>query len=157
MSVISATVPGFRVAEYENYPFDSACMFGGDHLALGSDGVYLLDGYTDAGATISSSVLTGVTTFDSPNYKRINDVFAAVRCASGTVSFMAVANEKLLRTSSSSHPNSPALRQVRFMVNKNYGRVKARAWQFGMSNENGSDFTLFDLSLTVHPLSRSER
>lgn len=158
MSVISVSVPGFRVAEYGNYPFDSGFTLNGEHLGLGADGLYLLDSDTDTGVPIAASLLTGATTFDSPNSKRIKDALAGVKAASGAVTFCAQANERVLRTSVSTKPDDMGyLRQVRFHAGRNFGRVSARAWQFGFQNENGVDFTLYDMTIHEQTLLRPEK
>lgn len=59
------------VTTYENYPFNGMATVGGVALAIGEEGLYRLDGDTDAGAPINARVRTGLMDFNTSMLKRV--------------------------------------------------------------------------------------
>ena len=65
------------MTRYTELPVQSMAVVGGKVLALGDGGLYEFAGDTDAGAAITSSVITGRTTLGSEAVKRLGDMIVS--------------------------------------------------------------------------------
>jgi hypothetical protein len=63
---------------YDTYGFNSFALVGGKHYGARQDGVYLLEGPTDAGAPITSGISLGKHDFGTQALKRMDAVYAGV-------------------------------------------------------------------------------
>lgn len=63
---------------YTNYPFTSYCEIVGRYYGIKADGIYLLEGDTDAGAPIAAMVNPGRQDFKSPMRKRMEAAYMTV-------------------------------------------------------------------------------
>lgn len=68
-SVYSLDVGG--TTRYTNYGFNSFAQFDGAHYGAKADGIYLLQGRTDAGQKVNASIDFGKTNFGSPMLKAL--------------------------------------------------------------------------------------
>lgn len=59
------------MVKYDNFPFTQMATVGGVPLGIGPEGLYRLEGDTDAGAPIRSRVRTGLTDFGTPMLKHV--------------------------------------------------------------------------------------
>lgn len=138
------------VSTYEGLGFNSLTSFGGMVLAATSEGIVALTGETDLGAPIPASVTSGVSSFDSEQFKR-------VLC--GYAGYSATGNLELTLVTDTHHQYVYSLvpEQVGQLhsARVKFGRgIEGRYWQWKLANKLGAHFALDALTLDVSPLSR---
>jgi hypothetical protein len=67
------------VTEYSNYPFTSFARMGRRYIAAGPDGLYVLDGDTDAGAPIIADLKTGLMQFAGSRFAGVKTIYLGLR------------------------------------------------------------------------------
>ena len=137
---------------YANFAFTGFASQGGRQFAVGPDGLYELSGDTDAGEPIVAHVTTGLSDLGTPQLKALDAAYpgytsdqamtltATVGQADGAMSI----DYPLAETAN-------ALTQARIRLGKG---VKARYWQFALSNQAGGDFTIETLEVLPVVLGR---
>lgn len=142
---------------YSNYGFNSfAQLSDGDYFGAMDDGIYLLEGETDAGAIIRSTVRTGPFDFNSPAIKRLPAMYVAatrdgellVKVLIDTPDGASEAHWYRLQGGA-----APRLRQDK-VENIDKG-LEALEFAFELVNVNGADFEIDALQLL--PLITSRR
>lgn len=144
---------------YENYPFNSYAALGGKLYGAKSDGIYLLEGSTDAGQAIYSTVRSGLLDFGSRQLKRMDRAYIGYT-SQGDVCLRVVTTSpegnkqeytyKMVRT-----PAANAPRESRVLIGKGLQSVY---WQFEIDNKtDGSNFELHDMVMLPVTLSRRVR
>lgn len=137
---------GLATSEYRGYNFNSLCRMGDKYLGAGEAGIYLLDGDTDDGGQIDASLLMGLNDFGTPNLKHIPGGYLT-RTADGEMRVAVITvSEGVKHVNMYKVPNvvadSPRTSQVRFGKG-----LRARYWQFELSNIDGGDFTIDEFEL----------
>lgn len=114
---ITGDKPG-GTTQYENFRFNSAAKIGGRYYGAGEDGLYLLEGDTDAGEPVASVFGLGQMNFGNPQIKTIT------HCYLGAVAgAMQLEVEALVQGAPASY-NYPArvygatMREMRFDLGK---------------------------------------
>lgn len=74
-SVLVMNLSNKLLSFYENYNFNSACLFNGEYIAAGADGLYLLIGPDDNGAQIDASILLGNYDFGIDQLKTNPEIY----------------------------------------------------------------------------------
>lgn len=137
------------VTEYQGFNFNSFTIFGGRVLGASDAGLFALDGGTDAGAEINGYITTGIDDFGSDHKKRCSDAYVSGK-SSEPMDFTVLLDEG---TASYSYP-VPATDTYR-EGKANLGRgLKARYWQFKVSNRAGADFEIGQVDVEAEKLSR---
>ena len=137
------------VTEYESYSFNSFTIFEGRLLGTSDAGLSALDGGTDAGAEINGHVTTGIDDFKSEYEKRCTDAY--VSGSSPKPMDLTVLLDEGATSYSYPVPASETYRQRK----ANLGRgLKARYFQFKVSNRDGADFEIGQVNVEAEKLSR---
>lgn len=134
---------------YEGFEFNSFAKIGSSYFGAKRDGVYLLDGDSDAGEPIRASIHFGAHDFGSSVHKRVPNVYAGVS-ASGQL---------LLRVSVDGGSDYLyAARRVdaaRKMTRFDLGRgLRGTYYTFELFNEEGADFDLDSIEFLPVALTR---
>ncbi len=139
------------VSEYDNYPFNSMAVVGGTPYGAGPDGIYRLEGDTDAGAPIAASLRTGAMVFDHlarVPYARM------VFTADGQLLLRTITMDTGRRKVSTYRmAQRPLGTPVETRVEMAKGTT-GTAWAFELVNEDGAYFEADVLQVWVLQLSR---
>lgn len=144
---------------YSNYAFNSYAQFGGRLFGAKDDGVYVLEGDTDAGQEIVSKVRSGLLDFGSRQLKRVERAYLGYT-AKGTLALRVTTTspegEKIDYTYRMvTPPLSDAPRETRIIIGKGLQSVY---WAFELDNSlDGADFELHDMTVLPIILSRKVR
>lgn len=144
---------------YSNYAFNSYAHFGGRLFAAKDDGIYVLEGDTDAGQAISASVRTGLLDFGSRQLKRVERAYLGYTAA-GTLALRVTTTSPEGKKIDYTYrmvtpPASDAPRETRVIIGKGLQSVY---WAFELDNSmDGKDFELHDVAILPIVLSRKVR
>lgn len=136
----------FGVTEYQNYPFNSMVKFQGVYLGANANGVYRLDGDTDAGEEIDARIKTGILGFR--NQTRVDSAYLTLR-SDGDVLLKVITAEKTENWYSLS--GSENLSQKRVKLGRG---LQSSLYQFELTNITGSDLELSGMEIIPVILSR---
>ena len=123
---------------YSGLRINSFAHFNGVALAAGPDGLFVLEGSTDAGALIEARVRVGITDFDTPELKRIEAMYVNYR-TDGDLSLKVIADDTTEYDYPIAAHGKESLNTTRTVIGKG---LKGVYWQFEVANENGADFEL---------------
>jgi len=135
--------------QYDNYNFSSFCKFNGLYYGIKADGLYLLQGATDAGLPIHSAIVTAVTDLGLAQVKSCSAVYVG---GSGTGSMrIQVMAKGLTYTYVSTPPTTFAGWRTKI------GRgIRSKYWQFGVYNVGGAAFQIDEMAVYPVKLRRRE-
>jgi len=138
------------ISEYENYNFNSFSY----PLAAATDGIYRLDdSQTDDGEIINSSIKTGIMDFGTSLKKQVPYAYLGI-AENGRVLLKTISNDRGVKKERWYEVRSytDAIDTTRVQMGKG---VKAKYWQFELSNIEGEE--LFLESMEVIPLTLKRR
>lgn len=138
------------VSRYEGFNFNSFANIGGQMYGAMTDGIYLLDGNTDAGVNISSFALTGTDDFGDSHMKRVPKIYLGV-ASDGDLYVRTVTNTSDVHVYKINKTASDEVREQQTLLGRG---VKSRYWQFAIENVAGSDFELESVEFFPVILSR---
>lgn len=125
---------------YAGYDFNSFGQIGGSCFGARQDGVYLLEGDTDAGNPIRASVSYGAQDFGSKTKKNLSRAYVGAS-STGTLYLKVTANgQKFIY---SARASSPGMKQQRFDVGRG---LQATYFTFELFNKNGGNFEIGSVS-----------
>lgn len=135
-------------ANYESYGFTSYAKFQDRYYGVKADGVYLLEGDTDAGAPIRSSISLGRHDFGTTARKAIPNCYIGLS-SSGDVFLKVVADDQtyFYKTVRS----NDEMRTQRVQLGRG---LKATHLVFEVYNEAGADFEIDSIEFEVARLDR---
>lgn len=133
----SLNLTGRQLTQFTNYTFNSFTVFNGVYLAANASGIFELAGDNDDGSAIDALLRTGVTDFGASRAKRVSHVWLGCR-ADGALSLRVITGEGD-DYSYEVDAHHDGIRNVR--VDPGRG-LRARYWQFEVSNLDGCDFEL---------------
>ena len=135
-------------SSYEGYGFNSFGKYRGKYVGVKADGVYLLEGDTDDGALIRSSISFGKQDFGTTAAKTVPNCYIGL-ASSGTVYLKVIADgtEYLYSTNRS----SATLDVQRVKLGRG---LRANYLTFELYNKDGADFELNSVEFEVASLSR---
>jgi hypothetical protein len=133
---------------YENFGYNSFAMLDSRYYGCKSDGLYLLEGDTDDGLPIRSSVNFGLQNFGRSELKRISNCYMGVS-SSGTM-YLKVTVEGSEYIYSARRDDS-SLKIQRVDVGKG---LRANYFQFEVYNSDGCDFDLSTVEFAAVVLDR---
>jgi hypothetical protein len=147
------------MTSYSNYAFNSYAPFCRRLFAAKDDGVYVLEGATDAGQAINASVRSGLLDFGSRQLKRVERAYLGYT-ADGTLALRVTTTSpqgkkiaytyRMVKT-----PSADAPRETRVIIGKGLQSVY---WAFELDNSlDGGDFELHDVTVLPIILSRKVR
>lgn len=128
-----------------NFMFDSIAQYGNTVLAVAPDGVYILDGNTDAGVNIASTLKTGFMDFDDRKVKRLGGVFFGLR---GSALRLAVEPFGAAAASEYDMPAFTTLSPGSNRITPGKG-LASRYWRMTFKNVDGGDFDIDNIELDV--------
>ncbi len=143
---MNAETGGFT--RYEGFDFNSYAKIGGAYFGCKEDGIYQLDGQTDAGAPIRSMVSFGKQGFGTSALKRITNAYVGVS-GEGRL-FLKVMGEGQEYTYAA-RSYDEALQVQRFDTGKG---LRVNWLEFELYNADGEDFELASVEFAMVPTSR---
>jgi hypothetical protein len=133
---------------YENFGFNSFAKIGANYYGVKTDGLYRLEGATDAGAQIPAAVNLGKSDFGTSLQKSLDQCYVGV-ASNGAVVLKVVADgQTYLYTARSSSAN---LDTQRIDLGRGF---KANFYELELQNSTGGAFELATVEFTPVPLSR---
>ena len=146
MWVMNAETGGFT--RYEGFDFNSYAKVGANYYGCKSDGIYQLDGDTDAGAPIRSMVSFGKQNFGTSALKRITNAYVGVS-GQGRLFLKVLAEGQEYTYAQRGYDEQ--LQVQRFDTGKG---LRANWLEFELYNADGEDFELASVEFAAVPLSR---
>lgn len=140
-----------EVTHYTDYPFTQIVRFGAAYYGVAADGLYLLEGDTDAGAPIAWSFRTALMDAGSKQLKRVRSVYVGARLVSEVVVTLVVGEEQEL-TYNYKTPRSDKAQTYRQAFGKG---VRTRYFALGVSDPAGKFIELDSLDFENEILERS--
>lgn len=128
-----------------NFLFDSIAQYGSTVLAVAPDGVYILDGSTDDGVNIASTLKTGFMDFDDRKIKRLGGVFFGLR---GSALRLAVEPFGAASATEYDMPTFTTLSPGSNRITPGKG-LASRYWRMTFKNVDGGDFDIDNIELDV--------
>lgn len=133
---------------YANFPFNSFAKIGASYYGVKRDGLYKLDGPSDAGAPIAAAVNLGNNNFDTSKEKSLSNCYLGV-ASNGAVVLKVVANGQTYYYTARN--SSTVLETQRIDLGKG---LRANYFELELQNYNGGAFELESIEFTPIPLSR---
>lgn len=135
-------------AQYEEYGFNSFFTRDGIFYGVAGNGIYKLEGASDDGAEILSTIVLGKEKFGTRDKKRVLNVYAGL----SSTGIMVLKVETDGATYYYNARNSDTdLENQRFDIGRG---LKGNYWQFTIINSSGCDFSLESIQYTPIELSR---
>lgn len=137
-----------QTTKYEGYGFNSYGLFDGRYFGAKADGLYLLDGDTDSGASIRASINFGKKDFGSSAFKSVQACYLGVS-ADGEIYLKVTANDEeyIYRARNTSE----VLETQRVDIGRG---IRANYITFELFNGDGCDFELSRVEVLAAELSR---
>jgi len=135
-------------SRYDNFEFNSFAFFNGRYYGARADGVYLLEGDTDAGKRIMASISLGKFDFGTSAQKRVPNAFVGVASNGRMLLKVIVEQEEYVYVARDYGEN---LQTQRIDIGKG---LKANFFEFELYNEDGEDFDLDSVEFVAVPLGR---
>ena len=135
-------------SRYENYPFNSYAELGGVYYGCASDGVYQLDGDTDAGTPIQAMMGFGKQDFDTSALKSVTNAYLGMASTGRIFLKVLYSGKEYLYTTRSSKDE---LRTQRADLGRG---ISAKYLEFELYNAEGDDFELDSIEFAVVALNR---
>lgn len=134
-----------QTTRYEGYPFNSFCQIGGQYYGAREDGVYLLEGDTDAGSPIRASINLGKVDFGTTLMKHVPNCYIGV--ASDDRMYLKVISngQEYIYSARSS---SDQMQTQRFDIGKG---LRSNFMIFELLNNDGCDFELGSIEFIAIP------
>ena len=129
---------------YANYTFDSFAQIAAHYYGVRADGVYLLEGTTDAGAAIAFSMNPGRQDFNSELRKRMEAAYLTVS-STGTM-HLAVTDDTGNTYTYNTRRNDPTVMKQRIDVGRGMTGVYLG---FSITNDSGAAFELSGYELVA--------
>jgi len=140
-----------EVTHYTNYPFTQIVRYLDSYYGVAADGLYLLEGDTDAGAPIGWSFRTALTDAGSKQFKRVRSVYIGARLVEQTTVTLVVGEEQDLSYNYTT-PRSSKAQNYRQLFGKG---VRTRYFAVEMSDPLGSYIEIDSLDLENETLERA--
>lgn len=135
-------------SRYENYAFNSFALIDGRYYGCRSDGIYELDGDTDAGQPVQAMVSFGKQDFGTSVLKRVTNLYVGTSSGGKLfVKVLAEGEEYLYQA----RDGSEELQVQRFDLGRG---LRANYLEFELYNTDGDDFELASVEFVAVPLSR---
>ena len=144
--VLNAESGGFT--RYENYPYSGFAKVGDTYYGCKADGIYALDGETDAGSAIRAMVSFGKQDFGTSALKRITNAYVGVSCEGRMFLKVIAEGEEYVYAARSADEE---LQVQRFDTGKG---LRVNYLEFELYNADGEYFELASVEFAVVPTSR---
>lgn len=135
-------------SRYENYGFESFALIDGRYYGCRSDGIYALDGETDAGQPVQAMVSFGKQDFGTSALKRVTNIYVGTSSGGKLFVKVLVEGEEYLYQA---RDGAEELQVQRFDLGRG---LRANYLEFELYNADGDDFDLTSVEFAAVPLSR---
>lgn len=132
---------------YEAFDYHGLGQLGDAYLGAKDDGLYVLDGDTDAGGAIDALAETGLMDLDDPHLKRV--VAAHFGLAAAGAIELTLTTDATQTSGPYQAALQPGLRPQRLKAKRG---VKGRYWQTKLANVGGADLAVDALALETEVL-----
>lgn len=137
------------LSEYTNHAFNSYANFNGETYAAGPNGVYLVNGKTDAGVTIPWVVRTGLHDDKNAQQKRLHEIVLAVR-HDGPVRVRVWVDELTYYDYTLANYKT-MLQQTRVKIGRG---LRSRYYRVELTGMEGTNFELDTMNIPMEPVKR---
>ena len=148
---ITGDKPG-GTTQYENFRFNSAARIGGRYYGAGEDGLYLLEGDTDAGEPIESVFGLGQMDFGNPQLKTVTYCYLGAAAGAMRIEIDALVNGRPASYSYPARGHGASMRGLRFDLGKG---LKSSYVIPTFYNSNGDPFEVDAVRFLVAESARS--
>jgi hypothetical protein len=149
MEAHAINLDGYGSTAYVNYAFNSMARIGGRYFGAKLDGLFLLEGKTDAGAPIRGAICPGKLDFGTPQNKTVVEAWMGSRSDGALLMKLVADKEEYLYEFGSYTEDEFAEHRVKFGKG-----VKANYFTPVIYNEDGEDFEIDALQFEIATLSR---
>lgn len=136
------------VSTYVEFPFNSYARIGDAYYGLKADGLYLLEGDTDAAATILANVNFGQLDFGTTALKRVTDVYIGI-ASTGKLMLKVTANGQSYLYQQQRATNE--MQVQRFVPGRG---LQGLMLTFELYNTDNTDFEMSSIEFAAVPLTR---
>jgi len=134
------------LSAYDNFDFVSIAAHDGTLYVASNGGIFRLGGDADNGQSIDANVLTGFLDFNSPQTKRISDIYVGYTGGEMEFDVETYDGPQEVYTYAMEEREVDAPRNNRLKVGRG---LSSRYWRFGLRNLNGADFQIYDIETVV--------
>lgn len=134
-----------QTTRYEGYPFNSFCQIGAQYYGARGDGIYLLEGGTDAGSPIRASINLGKVDFGTTLMKHVPNCYIGV-ASDDRMYLKVISNGQEYIYSARS--NSDQMQTQRFDIGRG---LRSNFMVFELLNNDGCDFELGSIEFIAIP------
>ena len=141
---------------YENFPFTQIAQFGGAYYGVAEDGLYQLEGDTDAGAPIEAAIKTGLLDLDQRVVKDAKSLYIGYTSDGQIVLKVTTTGGGGKREDwyKLKQKESTDMRTGRVTIQRG---LRSTYWQFELCNTDGADFDVDDATLVYQLMTRRIR
>jgi len=136
---------------YTNYNFNSFFRLGGSYYGCAADGIYLLEGASDAGTAIEAAVTFGASNLGTDKTKRIDSAYPMLRAEADGAVEMRFAVDGGDVYAYQANVAEDTLEPVRIKTGRG---VSGRYWTLELRNVAGAKFAVYAVKLVPVLLSR---
>lgn len=133
---------------YEDFDFNSFAKIDGHYYGCRSDGIYELDGDTDAGQPVQAMVSFGKQDFGTTALKRVSNIYIGTSSGGKLFVKVLVEGEEYLYQA---RDGAEELQVQRFDLGRG---LRANYLEFELYNADGDDFELASVEFAAVPLTR---
>jgi len=134
-----------QTTRYEGYPFNSFCQIGSQYYGAREDGIYLLEGDTDAGSPIRASINLGKVDFGTTLMKHVPNCYIGA-ASDDRMYLKVISNGKEYIYSARS--SSDQMQTQRFDIGRG---LRSNFMIFELLNKDGCDFELGSIEFIAIP------
>jgi len=151
MKIIVMNLVNGALTEYEHFPFNSFAKIGNRYFACGSEGnigLVELTGPKDDTTSIDAALKFGQLDFKDSHMKRVPDVYIEAE-SDGVLNLHVYTDADEYVYPVNDIP--PPMLNRKTLIGKG---IRTRRWQFGISNQDGANFSIASMSVLVNTMER---
>jgi hypothetical protein len=143
-----------ETTNYLNFDFVSLVSFADQPYGVTAGGIFLLEGDDDDGTNIDARVLTGISDRGNENLTEVAHSYMQYDGGAMMFQLFPDGQQRLREYRFERRSNSSGVIHARAKGSRG---LRSRAWQMGLRNLGGDDFTLDKLGLLLRQLTRNTR
>ena len=147
---ITGGKPG-GTTQYEGFEFNSFAKIGGRYFGASAEGLFLLEGDSDAGVPIAASFGFGQLDFGSPQLKTINYCYLGAAAGALALKVDALLNGAPASFSYPARGHGQSMRELRFDLGR---ALRSTYITPTFSNVNGSSFEVDSVRFLINESAR---
>ncbi len=153
-TVWSMNTETLETTNYLNFDFVSLVSFADQPYGVTAGGIFLLEGDDDDGTNIDARVLTGISDRGNENLTEVAHSYMQYDGGAMMFQLFPDGQQRLREYRFERRSNSSGVIHARAKGSRG---LRSRAWQMGLRNLGGDDFTLDKLGLLLRQLTRNTR